>query len=94
VICVLQNISIGLEKYKHRYRAKKGASIELYLKSNQTWLVAQRIKLFRIDSGTILISLSKHTRKDFQIIIVFGHSAFIKSQSTFVSMNVVLKRYI
>jgi len=38
--------------------------------------------------------LSKHTRKDFQIIIAFGHSAFITSQSIFVPMNMVLKRYL
>ena len=42
----------------------------------------------------VLTSLSKHTSKDFQIIIVFGHSAFITSQSMFVLMNMVLKRYL
>jgi len=41
----------------------------------------------------VLTSLSKHTRKDFQIIIAFGHSAFITSQSMFVLRNTVLKRY-
>jgi len=40
----------------------------------------------------VLTSLSKHTRKDFQIIIAFGHSAFITSQSMFVLRNMVLKR--
>jgi len=42
----------------------------------------------------VLISLSKHKRKDFQVIIAFGHSAFITSQLLFVSMNMVLKRYL
>jgi len=42
----------------------------------------------------VLISLSKHTRKYFPIIIAFGHSAFITSQSMFVPMNMVLKRYL
>jgi len=41
-----------------------------------------------------LILLSKHLRKNFQIIIVFGHSAFITSQSLFVPMNTALKRYL
>jgi len=36
----------------------------------------------------------RHTRKDFQIIIAFGHSAFITSQSIFVPTNMVLKRYL
>jgi len=36
-----------------------------------------------------LISLS-----NFQIIIAFGHSAFITSQSMFVPTNMVLKRYL
>jgi len=40
----------------------------------------------------VLISLSKHTRKDFQIIVAFGHSAFITSQLMFVPTNTVLKR--
>jgi len=42
----------------------------------------------------VLISLSKHTVKEFQIIIAFGHSAFITSQSFFVPTNTVLKRYL
>jgi len=42
----------------------------------------------------VLISLSKHTRKDFQVIIAFGHSAFITSKSIFVPTNMVLKRYL
>jgi len=42
----------------------------------------------------VLTSLSKHTRKDFQIITAFGHSAFITSQSMFVLRNMVLKRYL
>jgi len=45
-----------------------------------------------MDSGIDL--LSKHTRKDFQIITVFGHSACITSQSIFVLRNMVLKRYL
>jgi len=42
----------------------------------------------------VLISLSKHTRKDFQVAIAFGQSAFIASQSLFVPTNIVLKRYL
>jgi len=42
----------------------------------------------------VLTSLSKHTRKDFQIIIAFVHSAFIIWQSIFVLRNMVLKRYL
>jgi len=42
----------------------------------------------------VLISLSKHTRKYFQVIVAFGHSAFITSQSLCVPMNVVLKSYL
>jgi len=38
----------------------------------------------------VLISVSNHTRKDFQIIIAFGHSAFITSQSMCVPTNMVL----
>jgi len=38
--------------------------------------------------------LSKHTKKDFQIIIPLGHSVFITSQSIFVLRNMVLKRYL
>jgi len=41
-----------------------------------------------------LTSLSKHTRKDFKIIIAFGHSALITSQLMFVLRNMVLKRYL
>jgi len=41
-----------------------------------------------------LTSASQHTRKDFQIIIAFGHSAFITSQLMFVLRNMVLKRYL
>ena len=40
-----------------------------------------------------LISLSKHTRKDFQDI-AFRHFAFITSQLLFFPMNVVLQRYL
>jgi len=39
-----------------------------------------------------LILLSKHTRKDLQIIIAFGHSAFVTSQLMFVPTNTVLER--
>ena len=42
----------------------------------------------------LLASLPKHTRKDFQMIIAFGHSVFITSQSIFVLGNMVLKRYL
>jgi len=42
----------------------------------------------------LLTSLSKHTRKYFQIIIAFGHSAFITSQLIFVPTNMVVKRYL
>jgi len=42
----------------------------------------------------VLISLSKHTKKDFQIITVFEHSAFIVSQSMFVPTNMMPKRYL
>jgi len=42
----------------------------------------------------VLTSLSKHTRKNFQIIIAFVHSAFIIQQSIFVLRNMVLKRYL
>jgi len=42
----------------------------------------------------LLTSLSKHTRKDFQIIIAFGHSTFVTSQSIFFLRNKVLKRYL
>jgi len=38
--------------------------------------------------------LSKHTRKDFHIIIAFGCSAFIISQSAFVLRKMVLKRHL
>jgi len=41
-----------------------------------------------------LISLLKHTRKDFQVTIAFGHSTFITSQSMFVHTNMMLKRYL
>jgi len=44
-------------------------------------------------AGSLAISLSQHTRKDFQVIIAFGHSAFVTSQSLFVPTNMVLKRY-
>jgi len=40
-----------------------------------------------------LISLSEHRKKYFPIIIAFGHSAFITSQSMFVPANMVLQRY-
>jgi len=40
----------------------------------------------------VLTSFLKHTRKDFQIIIAFDHSAFITSQSMLVLGNMVLKR--
>jgi len=42
----------------------------------------------------VLISLLKHTKKDFQIIIAFGHDAFVTSQSLFVPTNIVLKRHL
>jgi len=42
----------------------------------------------------VLTSLSKHTRNDFQIIIAFGHSSFIISQSMVVLRNMVLKKYL
>jgi len=42
----------------------------------------------------VLISLTKHIRKIFQVIIVFWHSAFITSQWLFVPTNMVLKRYL
>jgi len=51
----------------------------------QAWLYLEQI--------VVLISLSKHP-KDFQVIIAFGHSSFITSQSLFVTTNVVLKRYL
>jgi len=35
----------------------------------------------------VLISLSIHTRKDFQVIIAFDHSAFVTLQSLFVPMK-------
>jgi len=41
----------------------------------------------------VLISFSKYIKK-FQVIIAFGHSAFITTQSLFVPMNMVLKRYL
>jgi len=41
-----------------------------------------------------LISLSKHTRRYFPIIIAFGHSEFIRSQSMFLPTNMVLHRYL
>ena len=41
-----------------------------------------------------LTSLSKYTRKDFQIINAFGHSIFIASQSIFILRNMVLKRHL
>jgi len=31
----------------------------------------------------VFISLSKHPRKDFQVIIAFGHRALVTSQSLF-----------
>jgi len=37
--------------------------------------------------------LSKYSKKDFQIVIGFGHSTFITLQSMFVPTNMVLKRY-
>jgi len=40
------------------------------------------------------MSFSKHTRKNFQVITGFGHSAFITSQLLFVPTNVVPKRYL
>ena len=42
----------------------------------------------------VLILLSKHTRKDFQVITYFGCSVFITSQALFVPTNMVLKRYL
>jgi len=42
----------------------------------------------------VLISLSKQTRKDFQVITNFSHSGFIASQSQFVPTNTILKRYL
>jgi len=39
------------------------------------------------------IPLSKHTRKDFQVIIAFGYSTFITSQSM-LFLSMVLKRYL
>ena len=42
----------------------------------------------------VSISLSKHTRKDFQTVIAFGLSAIITSQLMFVPTNMVLKRYL
>jgi len=40
----------------------------------------------------VLISLSKHIRKYFQVIISFEHSAFISSQLLFLTTNMALKR--
>ena len=51
----------------------------------QAWLYLEQI--------VVLTSLSKHT-KDFQVIVAFGHSSFITSQSLFVTTNVLLKRYL
>jgi len=42
----------------------------------------------------VLILLSKHTRKDFQVITAFSCSVFITSQSLFVPTNMVLKIYL
>jgi len=42
----------------------------------------------------MVLSLSKDIRKNLQVIITFGHRAFITSQSLFVPMNMVLKRYL
>jgi len=42
----------------------------------------------------VLISLSKNTRKYFEIIVAFGHTAFITSKLIFVPTNMVLKRYL
>jgi len=56
---------IGNEKEKHWHRPKKAVSIELYLKSNQTWLVrlvAWRNQLFRIVSGIDLIVKTQNTQ--------------------------------
>jgi len=51
-------------------------------------------KQFWLYLQVVLISLSKHIRKNFQVITGFGQSAFITSQSLFVPTNVVLKRYL
>jgi len=51
----------------------------------QVWL--------HLEQTMVLISLSKHIKK-FQVIIVFGHSICITSQSLFVPTNMVLKRYL
>ena len=55
VVWALQNM--GNDKWKHWYRPKKALSIELYLKSNQSWLnlisrtsIAQPTICSRIDS--------------------------------------------
>ena len=52
--CKISGSVIGNEKQKHWYRPKKALSIELYLRSNQTWLVgliAECNQLCRINSG-------------------------------------------
>jgi len=51
----------------------------------------QVLTVFGIDSG---IDLIVKTQKNFQLIIAFGHSAFITSQSLFVPTNIVLQRYL
>jgi len=72
---------------------------------NRTSLLAQKSLIDRALPKTqsnmasslaqlIILSLSKDTRKDFHVIIAFGHSTFIASQLLFVAMNMVLKRYL
>jgi len=51
-------------------------------------------RLFGDGFVVVLIWLSKHTRKDLQIIIAFVHSAFITPKSLFAPTNMVLKRYL
>jgi len=56
------------------------------IRKNEVWLYLEQI--------VVLIWLSKHIRKYFQVIIAFVHSAFITSQLIFLPTNMALKRYL
>jgi len=67
--------------------------IDRALPKIQSNLISSLAQLFRIDNAIDLIV--KTYKENFEMIIAFGHSAFITSQSMFVLGNmVVLKRYL
>ena len=63
------------------------------VKPNQTWHICQQPSATNyLEQKLVLISWSKHTRKDFQVIIAFGCNAFITSIAVCSHMNIVLRR--